>query len=96
MEKSVRDKIPEIIEAEGKKIVWRIADDNEYRKMLVSKIKEEASEAEQDGAKELADVLEAAICLAESYGTSWKEIEKIAENKRAERGSFAKRIILEM
>lgn len=95
MKKLVRDKVPEIMEAQGKKFGCRTAADDEYRRMLIMKIKEEATEVEYDGAKELADVLEAAMCLAESYGVAWQEIERMAAEKRAEKGSFRKKIVME-
>lgn len=93
--KLVRDNIPAMLESQGKKVSWHVADDEEYRKMLMSKIKEETAEIEEEGAKELADVLEAAMCLAAAYGVEWQEVERIAGEKRASRGSFKNKIILE-
>lgn len=42
--KLVRDKIPEIIENDGEKPIVRVLNDNEYKKELEKKLKEEYEE----------------------------------------------------
>jgi predicted house-cleaning noncanonical NTP pyrophosphatase (MazG superfamily) len=60
--KLIRDRIPEIIEADGRRAVTRVLRDEDYRAALLAKLVEEAREAENapDGelAGELADVWE--------------------------------------
>jgi predicted house-cleaning noncanonical NTP pyrophosphatase (MazG superfamily) len=52
--KLVRDRIPEIIQAEGQRPVTRILDENGYRAALLAKLVEEAQEARAAEAGELA------------------------------------------
>lgn len=93
--KLVRDKIPEIIEAEGKKPIFRTLDDEEYIVELERKLYEEANEyLESESIEELADILEVVYSLCEANGQSIHELEKICNAKRKKRGGFSKRIFL--
>jgi predicted house-cleaning noncanonical NTP pyrophosphatase (MazG superfamily) len=93
--KLVRDKIPEIIEASGKKSRIRIADDTEYPVLLCRKLSEEVNEfLESKDPKELADIIEVILSLSKTYGISFAELLNMAEKKRAERGGFDQKIIL--
>lgn len=93
--KLVRDKIPEIIEASGKKVRIRIADDAEYLALLCRKLSEEVNEfLENNDPKELADIIEVILSLCKTYGISLAELLKMAEKKRAERGGFDQKIVL--
>ena len=94
--KLVRDRIPEIIEADGRKCKTRILSEDEYLQALDQKLNEEVAEYQADKSlEEMADVLEVlhAICVARGYTL------EMLENKRAEkaeeRGGFAERIWLE-
>ena len=93
--KLVRDKIPEIIEAEGNKPIVNTLGDDEYYKELLLKLKEELNEfLESETLEEIADiyeVLEAIICYK---GISNSQLKTIQESKRNERGAFNKRIYL--
>ena len=94
--KLVRDKIPEIIEADGKTCKTRILSDEEYIAALEAKLNEEVAEYQSDkNLEEMADVLEVlrAICLARGY--SLEELEAVRANKVEERGGFVKKIFLE-
>jgi predicted house-cleaning noncanonical NTP pyrophosphatase (MazG superfamily) len=94
--KLVRDKIPGIILKNGKNPSVHIAEEKEFREKLFEKLKEETDEYCREPSKEeLADILEVidAICEHESF--SLEEIEAIREKKRAERGGFSKRLILD-
>jgi predicted house-cleaning noncanonical NTP pyrophosphatase (MazG superfamily) len=51
--KLVRDRIPEIIEADGHHAFTRILDDQDYRAALLAKLVEEAREAQSASADEL-------------------------------------------
>lgn len=68
--KLVRDKIPEIIIADGKKPITRILDNDEYLQKLDKKLNEEIVEYQVDKSiEEMADVLDVlfAICEARRY-----------------------------
>ncbi len=94
--KLVRDKIPEIIEADGKNCKTRILSDEEYIEALEAKLNEEVAEYQEDkNLEEMADVLEVlqAICLARGY--TLDELEALRAKKTDERGGFAKKIFLE-
>ncbi len=93
--KLVRDKIPEIIEASGKKARIRIADDTEYPVLLCRKLSEEVNEfLENKDPKELADIIEVILSLNKIYGISLTGLLNMAEKKRTERGGFEQKIIL--
>jgi len=97
--KLVRDRIPEIIQADGHKPVTRVLDEESYRAALLEKLTEEAQEARQAPveqlAAELADVLEVLQAIAQAHGLIWNDVLAIADRKRADRGAFRNRIFLE-
>ena len=97
--KLVRDRIPEIIQAEGRRPVTRVLDEAGYRQALLAKLIEEAQEAGHataDGLPcELADVLEVLRALTVTAGMSWAQLLALADDKRSRRGSFGRRIFLE-
>jgi len=97
--KLVRDRIPEIIQAEGRHPVTRVLDDAGYREALLSKLVEEAREASHATADdlpgELADVLEVLRALTTTAGMSWPQLLALAEDKLGQRGGFRRRIFLE-
>ena len=81
--KLVRDRIPEIIERSGKTCTVAELDLPDYLNMLDAKLNEE-----------LADLLEVIRAVAAARGSSIGEVEKIRQEKAAERGGFEKRILL--
>ena len=94
--KLVRDKIPEIIEADGKECKTRILSNDEYIAALEAKLNEEVAEYQADKNLEvMADVLEVlqAICTARGY--SLEELELTREKKAQKRGGFKEKIFLE-
>jgi predicted house-cleaning noncanonical NTP pyrophosphatase (MazG superfamily) len=97
--KLVRDRIPEIIKAEGHRPVTRVLDDDGYRQALLAKLIEEAQEASHasidDLPGELADVLEVLRALTVTAGMSWPQLLALAEDKRSRNGGFRRRIFLE-
>lgn len=99
MGKLVRDRIPEIIEADGRVAVRRPLTDDEYDAALVAKLHEEASElvaaAPADRLEEAADVYEVLLALVELGGHSVDDLVRTAERKRVERGGFSGRVWLE-
>lgn len=94
--KLVRDKIPEIIEADGKTCKTRILSDEEYITSLEAKLNEEVAEYQADkNLEEMTDILEVlqAICIARGY--SLEELEALRIKKSDERGGFAEKLFLE-
>lgn len=93
--KLVRDKIPEIIEASGKRCLVETLTDEDYLEMLEAKLDEELAEYHQDqNLEELADLLEVIYACAVARGYSVAELEQVRADKAAKRGSFAERILL--
>ena len=94
--KLVRDRIPEIIQANGEVPVTHIADDPEYWEMLCEKLREEAGEFfDQPSIEELADVQEVIFALCQYIGCDRDELERVRKEKAEQRGRFQDRIILE-
>ncbi len=97
--KLVRDKIPEIIKANGEKPVIRILNDDEYKKELEKKLYEEYQEVLKANGKErieeLADMLEVIKYLAKVENSTLEEVIAIKEEKSSKRGAFENKIFLE-
>ena len=97
--KLVRDKIPEIIEANGEIAKCRILDKQEFKAELEKKLFEEYNEvlesAGSERVEELADMLEILKALAELEGANLEQVIQVAEEKAKKRGAFEKRIFLE-
>lgn len=94
--KLVRDRIPEIIEKDGKKAVTRILDDEEYKIYLEKKLDEEVAEFhESKSIEEIADILEVVFALGRAYGYYTEAIYAKRLKKGIERGFFAEKILLE-
>lgn len=93
--KLVRDRIPEIIEADGKTCVTEILPDEQYLEMLDTKLNEELAEyQESKSLEELADLLEVIRAVAVARGWTWGQLEQIRQEKAAQRGGFEKKILL--
>lgn len=93
--KLVRDRIPEIIEADGKTCVTEILPDEQYLEMLDAKLTEELSEYQESySLEELADLLEVLRAVVKARGWTWEELELVRQDKAAKRGSFEKKILL--
>lgn len=94
-DKLVRDKIPEIIERDGKKATYRILDKSEYKEYLKNKLVEEVAELiESESIEEFADVVEVLQALIFECGYGVSDVYKKRCIKTAERGGFEKRICL--
>jgi predicted house-cleaning noncanonical NTP pyrophosphatase (MazG superfamily) len=94
--KLVRDKIPAIIAADGKKLKTRILSDEEHLQALIKKLSEELEEFEEAlSVEELADLQEIIHALANAIGTDKKELEKVRAKKAEKRGGFSEKIFLE-
>ena len=94
--KLVRDKIPEIIQADGKKLKTRILNDEEHLEALLKKLEEEVAElAEARNVEELADVHEVLRALTAALKIHPGELEKVRSDKATKRGGFQQKIFLE-
>ncbi|MBW6411005.1 nucleoside triphosphate pyrophosphohydrolase [Clostridium weizhouense] len=94
--KLVRDRIPEIIKANGKKCDIRIAKGEEKSELLEKKLMEEVNEyLEAKNLEELADVMEVLIGLANDLGYCEEDLMRKREEKKEERGGFGDGIVLE-
>jgi predicted house-cleaning noncanonical NTP pyrophosphatase (MazG superfamily) len=97
--KLVRDNIPEIIIANNGTPVARILDDEEYKRALEEKLNEEYEEVissyGNDRCEELADMIEVIRSLSGLENKTLEEIIRIADEKKAKRGGFDKKIYLE-
>jgi predicted house-cleaning noncanonical NTP pyrophosphatase (MazG superfamily) len=93
--KLVRDKIPKIINKNGKVAVVRTLNDKEYVNALIKKLKEETTEFETDKSiEELADMQEVLIALIK-FVASAEEVEKVRIQKARSKGTFENRVYLE-
>ena len=94
-DKLVRDRIPEIIAASGKRCVCSTLSDEEYLVRLDEKLNEELAEYQQSKSmEELADLLEVVRAVAAARGSSMDEIEALRRDKAARRGGFEKKLLL--
>ncbi|WP_288341772.1 nucleoside triphosphate pyrophosphohydrolase [uncultured Dubosiella sp.] len=98
--KLVRDRIPEIIEEDGKTCKMHIMDEESYRHALKAKLLEEANEVKEAASKEelikeMADVLEVLEALQKTFGIDIKEVERVKDKKALSNGKFERRIFLE-
>lgn len=96
--KLVRDRIPEIIDADGRQCGTEIMSDDEYHRALLAKLVEEAQEvaaADRDElVKEIADLYEVIDALLVAFDMNKEVVLTMQQKRRDERGSFRKRIKL--
>ena len=96
MGKLVRDKIPQIIQADGKSPIIRTLSDADYLQELDKKLNEEVAEYQADKSiEEMADVLEVLYAICEARGHSLEELEQVRKEKSDKRGAFKERIYWE-
>jgi predicted house-cleaning noncanonical NTP pyrophosphatase (MazG superfamily) len=91
-DKLVRDRIPEIIQAQGQHPITRILDNASYQEALLAKLAEETREAQEAAAEdlsdELADIVEVIQALTTAVGMSWVQLLALAADKRIRRGDL--------
>ena len=93
--KLVRNRIPEIIAAQGEVPITRILENEEYLCALEQKLVEETAEYHfSREIEELADILEVVFALADSIGCSRENLMEICQRKHEARGGFRDRIFL--
>jgi predicted house-cleaning noncanonical NTP pyrophosphatase (MazG superfamily) len=95
MGKLVRDRIPDIIAAEGRTPTVRPLNDQEYEVALLDKLLEEATEL-QDAEphqvlEEAADVYEVLLAILAQQGIGADELAAAATRRRVTRGAFTQR-----
>ena len=89
--KLVRDNIPSLC----KNPVTKILDDADYAAALKQKLNEEVGEYLQDNTiEELADIIEVIEALAETQGSSLKEVMDLKQRKQSKNGAFRNRVFL--
>ncbi|ONI71768.1 hypothetical protein BWI15_16660 [Kribbella sp. ALI-6-A] len=98
MRKLVRDRMAEIIRANGDEAVVYRADPDEYRQRLRDKLTEEVDEFlnapdDADALEELADVVEVVHALARDLGYAVEDLERVRSAKAEARGAFAERVV---
>lgn len=97
--KLVRDRIPEIIAANGETAIVRTLDEAEFSRALLDKLSEEVGEVKEATGKqiltELADVLEVLHAIARTQGLSFDAVIEEQTRRREKRGGFEKKIYLE-
>ena len=93
--KLVRDRIPEIIKADGKTCVCETLSDEDYLSLLDQKLNEELAEyQESKSLEEMADLLEVIQAIVKARGWTLEELEQVRANKAAKRGGFEKKVLL--
>ena len=93
--KLVRDRIPEIIEADGKICLTEILSDEDYLHFLDAKLNEELAEyQESKSLEELADLLEVMQAVVKARGWTWGRLEQVRQDKAKKYGGFDKKLLL--
>ena len=96
MGKLVRDKIPQIIIADGRTPIVRTLSDEEYLSELDRKLNEEVAEYQADKSlEEIADILEVLLAICEARGHSVDELMEVRDKKREKRGGFRDKVYWE-
>ena len=99
--KLVRDRIPEIIRNNKGKPKIKILEEDEFIQELLNKLEEEVREVEgaknerEELIKEIGDVYEVIEAIENFYKIDKRDIYRIKEKRKEERGGFQKRISLE-
>jgi predicted house-cleaning noncanonical NTP pyrophosphatase (MazG superfamily) len=94
--KLIRDKIPKIAAAKGEHMPHHTANPAEFRYHLSNKLEEEVKEfLDSKEPEELADILEVIGAIVKERGLSMRDIYRLRDKKRKERGGFDERIIWE-
>lgn len=93
MSKLVRDKIPSLT---GPSAKYHVAEEDEYKKALATKLIEEATEfALAPSQEELADVLEVVSAIVRAYEWPMIDVSRVRMEKADKRGKFDLKLILD-
>lgn len=91
--KLVRDKIPQIIQADGLTPIIEVLSDEDYLIELDKKLNEEVAEyQESKSIEELADILEVILAICTARGYLHFNLENKRFIKRIERGGFDEKL----
>ena len=94
--KLVRDQVPDNIRANHGDAKTRTLNDEEFKKQLILKLKEETKEFEiSNNIWELADIYEVFKTLVSAYGYTLEGVIDAANIKERHDGAFKNRIFLE-
>jgi predicted house-cleaning noncanonical NTP pyrophosphatase (MazG superfamily) len=94
--KLIRDKVPDILEAEGVKATYHKADHDEFEIELLEKLREEVIEFKNaKSIDELVDLLETLDTVIAFYEWKQEDIITLKNEKRAEKGGYSKQLILD-
>jgi predicted house-cleaning noncanonical NTP pyrophosphatase (MazG superfamily) len=97
-DKLIRDRIPEIIRADGRECGLEIMEEDEYKQALLQKVVEEAQEvldAPLDKLiMELADLYEVIDTVMVAYDIDKQNVIDLQAKRREERGGFSDRLRL--
>jgi predicted house-cleaning noncanonical NTP pyrophosphatase (MazG superfamily) len=97
--KLVRDRIPEIIESDGKRAIFTHLDEAGFRRAVRRKLIEEAAEVDaardKDRLSEFADLAEVLDAALAAHGFSPDDLLQRRRLRMEERGGFERRIYLE-
>jgi predicted house-cleaning noncanonical NTP pyrophosphatase (MazG superfamily) len=97
--KLIRDRIPELLGADGVRYEVTVLDQHEFRAALLAKLQEEAAEvarAESEASlvTEVADLLEVVAALLAAEGIANARVEEAQVQRRQARGGFERRLQL--
>ena len=94
--KLVRDFIPHIIERDGRTCTYHVAGEEEYEQRLFDKMREELDEfVEEPSIEEAGDMYEVFVSILELHDIDLADVKAAALEKKALRGGFDSRIVLE-
>lgn len=94
-DKPVRDRIPEIIAANGDTPIFDVLNDCDKKDYLKQKLKEEVDEfLKSESIEELADVCEVILSIVSAFGWAENDLKTAMTEKRKKRGGFQKGIRL--
>ena len=93
--KLVRDRIPEIIEADKKICICETLSNEDYISLLDQKLNEELAEYQENKSlEELADLLEVMRAVVKARGWTLEDLERVRAEKAAKRGGFENKVLL--
>jgi len=97
--KLVRDRIPEIIKADGCKLIVRKLSEKRFKEETLKKVVKEANELlnsknREELIKECADLQEILMAVMETNKITCAELNKVRNKRKKDRGAFTKRIFL--
>ena len=95
--KLVRDRIPDIIQQQGRQCTVRQPEsEDELRLLLKAKMLEELDELwDNPSAEEAADIMEVLRTTCKYFNINWRQVMTARMEKNERRGGFDQRLVLE-